>query len=758
LLTRPLAALSLLVPLVLAASAQADVTNFNDSGAGSLRAEIANTTAGVITIPAGTYNLTSGQLNITPSANLTLQGDPAAPTVIHATGAFRVLCIDGAPDVDIENLTISGGRASGGGAGCAAGQGGGIRMQGGGDLFVNNSIVEGNSATPTAFGGGGIFATGNVEVNDSIIRNNSLTTSGVANSGGGGIYASSTADADLVINRSTISGNSATVSGTGSGGGGVYSQGAPSIINTTFSGNRHVAQVVNDGGGGGLMAKTASNAGTSGLDQVTFFGNTTNRAGGAIAGVGTDVANTVYDQNTAQTGGADCQVGSVDSQGGNVEWIVSSTCLPQPGGVDLVGVDPQLGALAVNGANNGTLTHEILTRQSPAVDFPQNCNEGADQRGVGRSFGTCDSGAYEFDGKVTANAPDCSRTGVIPLALSSGPGGTVDALRYQINGGAPIDKGLSSGVQDTGTDLAFAEGRYTLEYWGMWTNGEEKGHGVSNVLVDQTNPTISVQNNQRFPTFVITRRATVDVQAADALSGLVNNPSGDAVRVSTARRGADTFNPTAQDLCDNTANDPFDYRVLAPGLGFRTVLERVSGKVRVRGTAGGSGAHASQKGVPFRPLTEPRELPIRSLIDARAGTARLTTARSQRISNIQDGEFSKGIFQVLQSRRTRAKGLTTLQLKGGNFSRCLRAGKAGRAQASLSRKAIRRLRANAHGRFRTRGRHSAATVRGTIFTVTDRCDGTLTSVKRGRVLVRDFRLHKTVVVRAGKSYLARANP
>jgi hypothetical protein len=38
----------------------------------------------------------------------------------------------------------------------------------------------------------------------------------------------------------------------------------------------------------------------------------------------------------------------------------------------------------------------------------------------------------------------------------------------------------------------------------------------------------------------------------------------------------------------------------------------------------------------------------------------------------------------------------------------------------------------------------------------DRCDGTVTKVTRGRVAVRDFRRKKTVIVRAGKSYLAKA--
>ena len=58
--------------------------------------------------------------------------------------------------------------------------------------------------------------------------------------------------------------------------------------------------------------------------------------------------------------------------------------------------------------------------------------------------------------------------------------------------------------------------------------------------------------------------------------------------------------------------------------------------------------------------------------------------------------------------------------------------------------------------FRTRGRHSAATVRGTVWITADRCDGTLTQVKRGRVAVRDLRRKRTITLTAGKSYLAQA--
>jgi len=60
-----------------------------------------------------------------------------------------------------------------------------------------------------------------------------------------------------------------------------------------------------------------------------------------------------------------------------------------------------------------------------------------------------------------------------------------------------------------------------------------------------------------------------------------------------------------------------------------------------------------------------------------------------------------------------------------------------------------------HGRFSTRGRNSVAIVRGTRWLTKETCAGTLTRVAEGAVAVRDTRRHKTVLVRAGHSYLAR---
>ena len=78
-----------------------------------------------------------------------------------------------------------------------------------------------------------------------------------------------------------------------------------------------------------------------------------------------------------------------------------------------------------------------------------------------------------------------------------------------------------------------------------------------------------------------------------------------------------------------------------------------------------------------------------------------------------------------------------------------------RDQAAKKKKK-RRLWGDGKGRFRTKGKHSAATVVGTKWLVEDRCTSTLTKVARGKVKVRDFVKHKTVFVTKGHKYVARA--
>jgi streptogramin lyase len=149
------------------------------------------------------------------------------------------------------------------------------------------------------------------------------------------------------------------------------------------------------------------------------------------------------------------------------------------------------------------------------------------------------------------------------------------------------------------------------------------------------------------------------------------------------------------------------------------------------------------------------ELPVGVALDTRRGKVNLRTAGCR--GRVQSGVFGGGIFAVRQPRS--GCGRVDLYLRGGSFAHCERASqRAGSRHASASRsRKVRGLWGRDNGgRFRTHGRHSHATVRGTRWLTVDRCDGTLTRVTDGAVVVRDLRRHRNVLLRAGHSYLAKA--
>jgi hypothetical protein len=149
-------------------------------------------------------------------------------------------------------------------------------------------------------------------------------------------------------------------------------------------------------------------------------------------------------------------------------------------------------------------------------------------------------------------------------------------------------------------------------------------------------------------------------------------------------------------------------------------------------------------------LTGPVQIPIGSIVDTTKGEINLISA-ADKGGGVQNAWFYSGIFKIGQL----SDQTTELTLAGPKLS-CKKAKKGKKASASAKKKPkTRRLWGNGKGKFRTKGDFSSATVRGTRWVVIDRCDGTLTQVKEGSVLVRDFRKRKNVVVRAGKQYLAR---
>lgn len=146
-----------------------------------------------------------------------------------------------------------------------------------------------------------------------------------------------------------------------------------------------------------------------------------------------------------------------------------------------------------------------------------------------------------------------------------------------------------------------------------------------------------------------------------------------------------------------------------PRLGRTVLVKPAGGSVGVK-----------LRGRPWVKLRKPRTIPLGSQVDARRGKVKLTSSRSS--GGTQSGTFSEGMFAVSQRR---SDGLTDLRLEGGDFSVCAAARRANKPVSAAANRR-RSLFGNAHGRFRTRGRNSSATVRGTTWRMEDRCDGTAT--------------------------------
>jgi hypothetical protein len=158
-----------------------------------------------------------------------------------------------------------------------------------------------------------------------------------------------------------------------------------------------------------------------------------------------------------------------------------------------------------------------------------------------------------------------------------------------------------------------------------------------------------------------------------------------------------------------------------PEQGRYVVLEPVSGDVQVRPASS----------TRYRDLDARRRYPVGVTVDAQEGAVRLTVARGNG-AGVSRAVFSEGKFTVTQARE--GDPVATLRLTGPSYADVCD----GATAAAKRRKRVRRLWGDGKGSFRTSGRYSAATVRGTRWLTEDRCDGTITRVVRGEVQVDDF--------------------
>jgi hypothetical protein len=275
----------------------------------------------------------------------------------------------------------------------------------------------------------------------------------------------------------------------------------------------------------------------------------------------------------------------------------------------------------------------------------------------------------------------------------------------------------------------------------------------------------------------LTGSPTIDAGAPDALSGSLDaagapRVSGDRVDVGAHEYQGSAAHPggrptDAGDIGDDSttggesgdgtsgsggSNTGPGSSTLPPAsvpvLGKSVTLGGIAGTPRVR-------VPGSRR---FVPLSADSTVPVGAVIDATRATVALTSVRDGS-GQTQTGTFWGGVFKVKQSKRD---AVTELVLAGRSKGNCGRARRAARTDVSASRSRSRRRWSrrlwgrDRGGRFRTRGRHGSATVRGTRWLTEDRCRGTYFKVTDGAIDVRDKRRRKTVRVERGESYLAKA--
>jgi hypothetical protein len=205
-----------------------------------------------------------------------------------------------------------------------------------------------------------------------------------------------------------------------------------------------------------------------------------------------------------------------------------------------------------------------------------------------------------------------------------------------------------------------------------------------------------------------------------------------------------------------------------PVPGKSVVVRVVSGEVFIK-LPGSGRARATGPPKGFVPFTGAANIPVGSQLDTSKGRVALTSAADTGGVKTQTSDFYQGIFQVRQTvpkkKPTKPKALTTDLVMKGQIARSqcapLKSARSAAADAKKKKKkgpkaVLGKLWGNGKGKFRTSGKYSSATVRGTIWLVEDRCEGTFTKVRRGTVRVRDLRRKRTVTVKAGHTYLARA--
>lgn len=319
--------------------------------------------------------------------------------------------------------------------------------------------------------------------------------------------------------------------------------------------------------------------------------------------------------------------------------------------------------------------------------------------------------AVRYDIKNISNAPVSIRAGELAdlfVGANDSGNGVFSNVAPRFVGGRDETTGLVYGLQELTPWNAFQEGDFQLVF-------DNFAAGTLNNTVDSAAPDNGVGVDFKLDDLAPGETRGIDVRwllAAAAPPGTVTPPP---------LGGGGSLNTLPPPVAGKTVN-----------------IKRASGVVKYK--VPGSKT--------FVTLKDPVQVPMGTTFDTLKGRVTLFSA-ADRTGGVQDAWFYEGVFKVSQTGGS--KPITELALADVKPS-CPK-GKG--ASAAAAKKKQRKLWGDGKGNFRTRGQFSSATVRGTKWVVIDRCDGTLTRVVRGTVAVRDTVRKKTVIVRAGKQYLAR---
>ncbi len=201
-----------------------------------------------------------------------------------------------------------------------------------------------------------------------------------------------------------------------------------------------------------------------------------------------------------------------------------------------------------------------------------------------------------------------------------------------------------------------------------------------------------------------------------------------------------------------------------PAPGVNAVVKLLSGEVFVKlpthTALGFGGMRAPLQETGFVPLKGVASVPVGSTVDARKGELSVESAANgyaakNRRARKTEARIRAGIFAIKQARlKKKAKKSASIATDIGLVTP---AGAASACAASRTSKGVvRSVSVVAKGVLRTLGGAATATARSASFVTTDRCDGTLTEVGKGKVSLAVKGKRKPVTVKGGGAYFVKA--